>query len=286
MADVVTGNTELGATKQDLILALVQKELAFQSVLGQWFTDLSVFAVPGAKSIAYPKLTSFTVVDRVEAAQGDASVLTATVDTLNLDNNAYIAYILDAMTKKQANINSEMEFAKRAAAAHARYFDSALISVLGPAAAHYQNVGADVDVTFANLQDMRKRFLKNDGNARQGFWLASVAQETVIMGLSQFQKNLEYGGNAVVPDGVIGKIFGMPVIVHNGLADKELYLCEKESVAYGFQSGPAMDSQKANEFGVGAERVAIDQLFGVKALHTDEKSAGAGNSALIFALND
>ena len=137
-----------------------------------------------------------------------------------------------------------------------------------------------------SFKDMRKRYLKNDGDPNSGFFLASVSQETVLLGLSQFSKNLEYGGNAVVPDGVIGKIFGMPVVVHNGLADKELYLCSKESIGFGFQKGIAMDEQPANQYGVGAKRVAMDVIFGCAPLHVNEKSSGAGNSALIFALND
>ena len=104
MADTVAGNTELGATKQDLIAALVQRELQFKAKLLPYFTDVSAYCIPGSKSISFPKLTSFTVVDRAEAAAGDATALTATVDQLSLDNNAYIAYIIDSMTKKQSSI--------------------------------------------------------------------------------------------------------------------------------------------------------------------------------------
>lgn len=285
MADVITGNTELGATKQDLITALVQRELQFKAKLVPVITDVSMFAVPGSKSISFPKLTSFTVVDRVEAAAGDASALTATVDTMNLDFNAYVAYILDAMTKKQANINAEMEFAKRAAAAHARYVDSQIIAALLAGAAHFQNVGADVDVTYANLVDMQYRYLSAEGLLEEGTWLVSVSQNKAILGLSEFKDTSAFG-EMVIRDGFVKQILGMPVVIHSGLAAKELYLVGKEGLAIGFQSAPAMDEQKANEYGVGASRVAVDQLFGIKALHTGEKGAAAGKSPLILGLND
>ena len=45
----VTGNTQLGATKQELIAALVQKELKFQAKLVGTVTDVSPFAVKGSK---------------------------------------------------------------------------------------------------------------------------------------------------------------------------------------------------------------------------------------------
>lgn len=285
MADVITGNTELGATKQDLIAALVQRELAFKAKLVPVITDVSMFAVPGAKSISFPKLTGFTVVDRSEGSQGDASALTATVDTMNLDFNAYVAYIIDAMTKKQANINAELEFAKRAAAAHGRYVDSQIIAALLAGAAHFQNVGADVDVTYANLVDMQYRYLNAEGLLEEGTWLVSVSQNKAILGLTEFKDTSAFG-EMVIRDGFVKQILGMPVVIHSGLASKELYLVGKEGLAIGFQSAPAMDEQKANEYGVGASRVAVDQLFGLKALHTGEKGAAAGKSPLILGLND
>jgi hypothetical protein len=285
MPDVVAGNTELGATKQDLIAALVQRELAFKAKLLPYFTDVSAFCVPGSKSISFPKLTSFTVVDRVEAAAGDASALTATVDQLLLDKNAYIAYIIDSMTKKQANINAEMEYAKAAAAAHARYVDSQLLAAMLSGAANFQNVGTDADVTYANLVDMQENYLLAEGLVEQGAWFVSVQQNKAILGLTEF-KDVSAFGEMVIRDGYVKQMLGMPVVIHNGLAGKELYLAGKESIAYGFQSAPQMDEQPANEYGVGATRVAIDQLFGVKVMQTALKGAASGKSPLIIGLND
>lgn len=285
MADVITGNTELGATKQDLIAALVQRELQFKAKLVPIITDVSVFAVPGAKSISFPKLTSFTVVDRSEGVAGDATALTATVDTMQLEYNAYVAYVIDAMTKKQANINAELEFAKRAASAHARYVDQKIIEAMASHAAHFQNVGADADVTYANLVDMQSRYLKAEGLLEEGTWVVSVAQNKAIVQLSEFKDTSAFG-EMVIRDGFVKQILGMPVMIHSGLADKELYLVGKEGLAIGFQSAPAMGEQPANEYGVGAVRVAVDQLFGVKGLHLGEKGAAAGKSPLVLGLND
>lgn len=285
MADAITGNTELGATKQDLIASLVQRELAFKAKLLPYFTDVSNFAIPGAQSISFPKLTSFTVVDRSEGAAGDATALTATVDKLDLNINAYVAYIIDSMTKKQANIQSEMEFAKRAAGAHGRYVDSQIIAALAAGAASFVNTGADVDVTYDDLTDMQGAYLTADGLMEDGVWIVSVSQNTAIVNLNEFKDSSAFG-EMVIRDGYVKQILGMPVVIHNGLAPKELYLCSKESLAVGFQSGPSMDEQPANEFGVAATRVAVDQLFGIKALHTGEKGAAAGKSPLILGLND
>jgi hypothetical protein len=285
MADVISGNTELGSTKQALISSLVQKELAFNAVLKGTITDVSPFAVPGALSISFPKLTSFTVVNRTEGSQGDATALTASLDTMALDYKAYVAYVIDAVTKKQANINVELEYAKYAAAAHGRYVDSQIIAALASGASNFINVGTDADVTYANLLTMRKNLMKADAVMSNCSIISSPAQEAVLFGLDEFKRADVYG-QANIPTGVIGSILGMPVYVHNGLADKQLFMFEKSGLAIGFQSAPAMSAQGANEYGVGAERVAVDQLFGIKALQTGLKGAASGKSPLIQGLND
>lgn len=283
MADVITGG--LANTKQALISSLVQKELAFNAVLKNTIMDVSPFAVPGALSVSFPKLTSFTVVNRAEGSQGDATALTSSLDTMLFDQKAYVAYIIDAVTKKQANIDVEMEYAKFAAAAHGRYVDQQIILALAAATSSFINAGADVDVSYADLLEMRKNLMKADAVMSNCVIVASPAQEAVLFSLDEFKRADVYGqGN--IPTGVIGSILGMPIYVHNGLADKELYMYEKSALAIGFQSAPSMSAQGANEYGVGSERVAIDQLFGVKALQTGLKGAAAGKSPLIQGLND
>lgn len=286
MADVITGNTEVGATKQELIAQLVQRELAFNAKLTQHFTDLSAFAVEGMKAISFPKLTSFTVQDRTEGQAGDAQSLTSTLDKLELDQNAYVAYIVDAMTKKQANIKVELEFAKRAASSHGRYVDQKIIELgLRAGCYDFRNVGADSDVTYANILAMFENYMSNDGLQEQGKWLVSVAQHSKLMGLNEL-KSLDTFGEPVVRNGVVQQLMGMPVIIHNGLAAKELFLAGTESIGFGFQSAPAMGEQQDNAYGVGATRVAIDQLFGIKPMQTELKGAAAGKSPLILGLND
>jgi hypothetical protein len=285
MADVITGNTQLGPTKQELISSLVQKELAFQAKLLPTVLNVSNFAVPGSKSISFPKLTSFTVINRTEGAAGDAAALTATVDTMLLDKNAYIAYVIDSMTATQSNINAQLEYAKFAASSHARYVDNQIIGALQSGAASFENVGADADVSYDDLVAMRLKLIKADANLAQCVIVVSPAQEAVMFGLDEF-KRADVFGQGNIPSGVIGRILGMNVIVHNGLADKELYMYEQTGLAIGFQKAPAMSEEETNAYGVGAKRVAIDQLFGVKALQTGLKGAAAGKSPLIVGLND
>lgn len=285
MADLITGDTQLSSTKQALISSLVQKELQFKAKLTPFFTDLSSLAMPGATSVSIPKLTSFTVVDRAEGSYGDASQLTASVDTLLLDKNAYVSWIIDSMTAIQSNIPAQIEFAKRAAAAQARYVDSQLISAVASVAHAFINVGADVDVTHANILTMIKELEENDADLAEAVWLVSPQQKSIIFNLAEYKNQYQFGV-PTLPTGVIGNIMGIPVVMHNGLAGKEMYLCEKSGLAYAFQKNAAYGEQDEIGYGVGAKKAAVDQLFGIKGMQLGEKGVGATKSPLIIGLND
>jgi hypothetical protein len=285
MADAITGNTELGSTKQDLIAALVQKELAFNAVLTRWFTDLSSLALPGSKSVSIPKLSSFTVIDRVEGAAGDATALTATVDQLLLDKNAYVSWIIDSMTAIQSNIPAQLEFARRAAAAQSRYVDAQIIAELRTVAASFVNVGADVNITYDNTVDMVQDLEESNANMSDAVWLVSPQQKGAMMKLDEFKRADVYG-SANIPRGLVGEIHGVPVVVHNGLAGKEAFLCEKSGLAFAFQKGAQYGEQPEIAYGVGAMKAAIDQLFGIKGMQIAQGGAAAGKSPFVLGLND
>ena len=285
MSDLITGNTEIGGTKQALIASLVQKELAFQAKLTPFFTDLSSLAVPGATSIAVPKLSSFTVVDRAEGVYGDSSQLTSANDVLSLDKNAYVSWIIDSMTALQSNIPAQLEFARRAAAAQARYVDEQIISEVRSVSHAFINVGTDADVSYANILTMIKELEENDANMSDCVWLVSPQQKQAVFALAEFKNQYQFG-QATLPAGVIGTIMGCPVVLHNGLAGKEMFLAEKSGLAYAFQKNASYGEQPEIGYGVGAMKAAIDQLFGVKGMQLGQKGAASGKSPLIIGLND
>jgi hypothetical protein len=271
--------------KQDLISPLVQKELAFQAKLTQFFTDVTKYAVSGMKSISFPKLSSFTVSERVEGVKGEATAITATLDTLNLNINAYVSWVIDAMTLKQSNISAQLESAKRAAAAQARYVDTKIIATIASICSFFVNVGADVDATYANCITMAQKIEEQAQSVSDCVWLVSPKQKGVLLGLDEFKRADVYGtGN--IPQGVIGYILGAPVVVHAGLAAKQMFLAHREALCFGMQSGAAYGEQDAIEYGVGAKKAAIDQLFGIAGLQLAQGGAGAGKSPLVVGLND
>lgn len=282
MADLITGNTQLSSVKQDLIAAVVQKELAFQAKLTPYFTDVSMFAAPGAKQISFPRLSSFTVIDRASGAQGDASVLTASVDTMLLDINAYVAWIIDSSDAIQSAIPAQLEFAKRAAAAHGRYVDTQIIAELEAVGVPTTTAG---NLTAAVVLEMQETLLENDADPGALGLFIAPAQRTVLLQIAEF-RNAEIYGQAVIPSGVIGSLYGMPVVVHNGLSANQYFMAEKSGLAYGFQMGPSYSEQMANEFGSQAKRAVLDQLFGVEGMQKGLKGVLSTQSPLVIKDNN
>lgn len=278
MADVITGNTELLSTKQSLIISLVQKELKFAAKLLPTVSDLSSYAVKGSKSFSIPNLSSFSVVNRASGAQGDASALTAGSDLMNLDFNAYVAWIVDSFDLAQSNINVQMENAARAASALGRYVDTQIIAKIEAVAGY--NQGAGTTITSDIILDMREYLLNSFADPGNLNLLIGTAQEKAMLKIADFVR-ADYYGQSNIGSGVIGKVWGVPVMVHPGMSATTAYMYDKSGIACAFQQHPQMSVQGANQYGSGAERHAVDQIFGVCGLQIAQNGAGAGLSPLV-----
>lgn len=277
------GNTELAATKQDLIAARVQQEIAFKAKLAPFFMDVSQFAVKGAKSISFPKLTSFVANDRASAAAGVPQVLTSSVDQLDLVHKPYVAWVVDENDLVQSTLAFQIEAAARAASAHGRRFDNEVIAELEAVGIETATAG---NITYNVSLDMREQYLDNEGDMDEAVWVISGDQEKELLKITEFRNQDIYGPNGAIRTGVIGTLFGAPVVRHNGLAASTYYLAGKMGLAYGFQRSPAIDSQKDIDFGTGAVKYAMDQLFGTKGMLLGEGSAAAAESAHIIKDNN
>lgn len=278
MADVVHGNTELGATKEALIAAVVQRELIEGAVVAPRCYDVSQFAEPGSKSIEFPKAGHFTVQNRTEGSQGDAQVVTYATDKMDLSFNAYLAWIVDYKSKVQSRIDTQLDLAGRAARAHAKYLDDQIIAALEASGDATATAGA---ITYAIVLEMRKTFRDRQGRLDMATLLVGTDTEAALLDIDEF-KRAEVYGSAVIPSGVIGKIHGIDVVVSSKVAASSYYLFDKEAIAFGLQAGPSYSEQGANEFGSQAKRAVLDQIFGVKAMHINQEGAGASESALII----
>jgi len=265
MADAIQ---TLSNTKNDLIVAAVQKNLIEKAVIAPTVSNLSGFAIKGAKSFKVPKLTNFTVVDRAFGSAGDATALTDSHDTINLDFNAYVAYLYDSRDAYQSSIEYQVEAALRASAAHAKYVDQQVISGLISA--------ADVEVSVASFTtvkeqalELRRQILQNGGDLGKVTLAISLDKEAEMLKEADFIR-ADYMGSANVRLGQIGQIYGMPVVISRLLTGEgaNSMLCyDADGFGLAFQGGVEMSEQMANEYGANSKRVAIDQVFGCGGLN-------------------
>ena len=293
MADVITGTPQLDATEMALIAAIVQKELKAKAKLGGTVRDVSMFAKPGALSIAFPKASSFVAGNRAKSAVVDAQALTLANDVIALDQDPTVKYIIDSFSELQSMVDAELESAKRAASANARYVDSAIAAALEAAKGHVVN-GVPADVTSADVLNMQEFLLQNNAELENMFTVASVDQRTILMGLPEFTEAQIYGQSPTpIVTGFIGFLYGVPLIISNNLGgSQKMYTYEKDGIALGFQRGFRRDEEKAIDYGTGAKKVVWDAIFGVGGMELgqgtqiDNVTPLAGTeSALIASLN-
>lgn len=279
----ITGNTATTATKNALIVALVQKELISKGVLAPSVLDVSRFAGKGMKSISFPKAGSFTVENRATGVAATTQNLTFAVDTMDLEFRATVAWLIDSMDELQSAVEVEGEYAIRAAAAHAVYLEQKIIAELETVGVADEN--ATGDISDDAIRSMRKNLL-NRKASMSGLSLAiSPDQEAIMLGIDKFVSADKFG-QAVIPNGVIGRIYGVPVLVSTELGAQQFFMYDKEGIAIGFQRAPMLDERKAPEYGAGSQLKVLDQLFGVQGLQLGQQSVQATESALVVKDNN
>lgn len=284
MPDVAYGSTQTDALKAELVAAVVQRELIEGAKVAPRCLNVSQFCVPGAKTIDFPKAGSLTVVNRAEGTAGDAAALTYGVDTLPLSFNAYVSWIVDYKSQVQSSIDVQLDTAARAARAHSAYLDQQIIAELETAGDATATVGA---ISYSIILEMMERFLSREGRQDAATLLVGPAVWAQLMNINEFKSAEVYGGQAMIPTGVVGRIHGVEVVMSSKVAASRFYLFDREAIAFGVQAGPSYSEQGANEFGSQAKRAVLDQIFGVKAMLIGQGAGtGATESALIIKDNN
>lgn len=278
----VTGNTELTAVKQLAIASLVQKELISAAILGSNVYDVSGFCKPGASQIGFPKAGSFTVEDRASAALATIQSLTFLKDTMDLNFMATVAWTIDPQDLLETPVDVAAEYAKRAARAHGVYVDQKIILGLEAAGVATTTAG---NISDAIILEMRAALIQRKANARNLRLAISPAQEAILFGINKYTLAQDYG-KAVIPEGVLSTVYGIPVLVSPELGTQQYFMYDVEGMALGFQRGPTMDQRPAPEYGAGAVLQIMDQKFGVKALAVNQQGVGVAESALIVKDNN
>lgn len=269
-------------TKNDLIVAAVQKNLIEKAVLGHTVRNVSQFAVKGAKSFSIPKLSNFTVTNRAFGAAADAQTLTDSSDTINLDFNAYIAWLYDSRDLFQSTLEYKSEAAMRASDQHAKYVDQQIIGKLAAVAGVTASIAVFTDVK-SQILELREQLLKNGSDISKMTIGIALDKEADMLQVVDFIR-ADFYGSANVRTGQIGQVYGIPVVISRNITDGDMFMYDSDGIGLGFQGGMEMSDQAANEYGANSRRIAMDQVFGLGGLELGEQGVGATLSPLVGKL--
>ena len=274
-------------SKNDLIISRVQRELEANIKVLPFLTDLSSFASKGVKQIEVPRLSSFTAANRTFGAAFSESTLTDATDALALDQNSGVMWIEDKADEIQSSIEFRMEASKKAAAAVGRFVADAIYTGIDGAAGSSLNGATPADVSKQDMLDLREYVLCNEGKIEDMVYLVGCDQESVLLNIADFIRADSYGSQpTALQSGVIGRLYGVPVVIDNLIKSQQVYCIDKAGYAYASQRSMNMQAEDDIQYGTNAQKVVVDHLWGHAPMQVGEKSAGAGNSPLIAALRD
>lgn len=273
-------------TKQDLIAALVQKELLEKASLVPFLSNFSSMAGKGAKSISLPKMSSFTVQNRTFGASvTENAALTDDVDVINLDKNKIVLFGYDSHDEMQSTIDYMANAIARASSAHGRQINSDILTMWSSVAGLNINAGTPADITVDDILDMREFLISNFADMTKSYLVIAADQEKAMLKLPEFSR-YDYRGNSTIINGQIGSVYGVPVIINQQIGAQQAYMVNVEGSGLAFQKAPAVAEQSWLAYGTGGKQVAVDVLYGVGGLQLGEGSAAAGKSPMIAKLKD
>lgn len=252
------GNTDLVATKNDLIVSLVQRELISRAVVMPSIRDASAFAGKGSKSIEIPRAGSFSVEDRATTAQATLANVTYATDSITLDQMSTISWVVDPQDEIESSVDVQVDLAGRAARGLAKNFDTLVVAGLEADATATTTVGA---ISKDIVLEMRETLLSAEADPQALTLLVGPDSEAVLLGISEFVEADKYG-SAVIPNGVLGRLYGVEVRLDTAIAASTFYMYDRDGYGFAIQQGVRMGERAAPEYGSTAMLKTMDMKWG------------------------
>lgn len=282
MADVIMGVTETSAAGLDQISNMVQMYLQQESKMMPLVNNFSGLVVKGSKSVSIPRSGGFTVADKTENTAADAQAITYAVDQLLLDKHRQVQFLIEDIANEQAVPAIVEDALRKAAKDLARDVDQIIINELELTSAAapdhrvaYANSPTDT-IQESDILNARKLLIQQYINPQECYLGIAPDQEEAMLGLSNFIDASKFGSE-VIPNGVIGKVFGLKVVVHNDFESLKSMVWHPSALAFASQFGPRVQSDY--DLANLGWRYSIDQLFGVKHLDSGKRAVLIGSAA-------
>jgi hypothetical protein len=279
MADANLGITESTAVAEARIANLIQSFLIQESVMLDKVTDVSYLCGPGAKSVSLGRSSGFTVSSKGEnvASVKDDSNAYA-VDTLDINIHRKVQWLWEDFASMAALPNIVADSIMKASKAVAKDMDDYVIAALiagastsSPDHVIQYNDAANEDLDLSDILRIRALLQAQNINPMESYLGISPSQEKNLLGISNFIEAAKWGDSNPIQNGIIGKIYGMKVLVTNGLSASDKTIAwHPTALALGTQIAPRLQSQYVlSELGT---LFSVDTKYGLKVLDSGKRN--------------
>lgn len=282
MADTLMGVTETSAAGVDTISSMVQMYLQQESKMMGLVTDFSNLVVKGSKSVSIPRSGGFTVAAKSENTAADAQALTYAVDQLSLNQHRQCQFLIEDIANEQTVPLIVQDALMKAGKDLARDVDQIIINALEGTSASapdhrvaYANNPTDT-IQETDILNARKLLIQQYINPQECYIAVAPDQEEAMLKLTNFIDASKFG-NEVIPNGVIGKVFGLKVLVHNDIESLKTLVWHPSALGFARQFGPRVQSDY--DLANLGWRYSIDQLFGTAVLDGGKRAVMVGTAA-------
>ena len=280
MAGTPIPAANIDPSKQDIVLAMIQKELAGKSAFFPLVTDVTRFAKKGMQTIAFLKRSVVNAIDKDCHNPNPTQAFALTSDILPLDKKPYVSFTISDCDELESVVNLEAESAKAAASAIQRHVDDAIINAL------IAGAGFTSTQLTLNRDAVLEMLDYVDCNYAEDIVIVASCKQkySALLKEAEFTQADIYG-SAVIKDGTMASLYGYPLVFSKRLPVDQALVFDKASLAIGFQRGVKFRKQACNEYGADAWNYTWDAKYGVKILQENELGAGVGKSPWIAKLN-
>jgi len=281
MADM--GVTEVSATIEQLVSAMVQEELKEKAVIAPTVEDRSSLVGPGMNQISFPKAGGFTAATKAENTDLTAQVITYTTDDLALDQHKAILVKLEDFANIQAKPDVVADIVKRMSSELVLDIDTYLYTKLQAASAAapdhrigYANNPTDT-IQETDILEARKLLNIQFADPSERFLLVSPAQEKNMLSLANFIQADRYGATDPLHNGELGRVYGFRVLVSTVVDDLKTIAYTRDAVSWAMQKAISFE-QDRNLASVASEYL-MHTIYGAKELQGGKHQVMVGTAA-------
>lgn len=250
----------------DAITRIVQENYYKNSVLGQTIINASNMVAPGMKQITMPTISQAQVQDKVSGVDLTDSTFTMDGDVLVLDKDKAIYSTIEDRSELQSmpNLGSTLvrEFAK--AWVDQLEQDVGDTVIKGCSQGVQLDDGTGTEITQDAILEARK--LLNDAKLpfSDRFLAVSTAQEKAMLAIPEFVRADAIGSPEGLRNGIIGRVYGMDVVLTHAFSDAQACVYHREHCAWASQRTPRFERDRIVR-GL-KDEYALSLLYGLKAL--------------------